>query len=174
VREVEIYEPGNRVRVRLQVNGQPLETQVETRTLLVHALRALGFKSVHVGCDTTSCGACTVILNGKSVKSCTVLAVEADGGDVLTLEGLSKDGRLHPIQEAFWEAHGAQCGYCTPGMIMEAFWLLKNNPNPSEEEIREGIAGNLCMCTGYLNIIKAIRLASERMRGSGQAERSGD
>ncbi|MEJ2770511.1 MULTISPECIES: glyceraldehyde dehydrogenase subunit gamma [unclassified Stygiolobus] len=160
---MKIIEKDQKAKITLKVNGEVHEVEVEPRRLLVHVLRDLGYTSVHVGCDTSNCGACTVIMNGRSVKSCTVLAVEAEGADILTVEGLSKDGKLHPIQEAFWDNHGLQCGYCTPGMIMEAYWLLKENPNPSEEDIREGISGNLCRCTGYQNIVKAIKDASLRL-----------
>ena len=160
---MKVVQPDEKVKITLKINGQTYETEVEPRRLLVHVLRDLGFTSVHIGCDTSNCGACTVIMNGKSVKSCTVLAVEADGAEILTVEGLAKDGNLHPIQEAFWEHHALQCGYCTPGMIMEAYWLLKENPNPTEEEIREGISGNLCRCTGYQNIVKAIKAAAEKL-----------
>lgn len=160
---MKIIEKDQKAKITLKVNGEVHEVEVEPRRLLVHVLRDLGYTSVHIGCDTSNCGACTVIMNGRSVKSCTVLAVEADGAEILTVEGLSKDGKLHPIQEAFWDNHALQCGYCTPGMIMEAYWLLKENPNPSEEEIREGISGNLCRCTGYQNIVKAIKDASLRL-----------
>lgn len=160
---MKIIEKDQKAKITLKVNGEVHEVEVEPRRLLVHVLRDLGYTSVHVGCDTSNCGACTVIMNGRSVKSCTVLAVEAEGADILTVEGLSKDGKLHPIQEAFWDNHGLQCGYCTPGMIMEAYWLLQENPNPSEEDIREGISGNLCRCTGYQNIVKAIKDASLRL-----------
>ncbi|MDT7872750.1 glyceraldehyde dehydrogenase subunit gamma [Stygiolobus sp. CP850M] len=160
---MKIIDKDQKAKITLKVNGEVHEVEVEPRRLLVHVLRDLGYTSVHVGCDTSNCGACTVIMNGRSVKSCTVLAVEAEGADILTVEGLSKDGKLHPIQEAFWDNHGLQCGYCTPGMIMEAYWLLKENPNPSEEDIREGISGNLCRCTGYQNIVKAIKDASLRL-----------
>ncbi len=150
--------PEEKVRIRVKVNGVWYEREVEPRKLLVHFLREdLGLTSVHVGCDTGHCGACTVIMNGVSVKSCQVLAVQADGAEILTLEGLAKDGKLHPIQEAFWEKHALQCGYCTPGFIMETYWLLSENPNPTEEEIRRGgLSGNLCRCTGYQNIIEPL------------------
>jgi carbon-monoxide dehydrogenase small subunit len=145
------------VRVHVNVNGEARESEVEPRLLLVHYLReVLGLTGSHVGCDTSNCGACTVLLNGESVKSCTVLAVQADGAEVTTVEGMSKDGELHPLQEAFWANHGLQCGYCTPGMIMAAADLLKRNPNPSEEEVRHGLEGNLCRCTGYHNIVKSV------------------
>ncbi|QIW23425.1 (2Fe-2S)-binding protein [Sulfolobus sp. S-194] len=160
---MKIINSDQKVKITLKINGEKHETEVEPRRLLVHVLRELGFTGVHIGCDTSNCGACTVIMNGKSVKSCTVLAVEADGAEILTVEGLAKDGKLHPIQEAFWENHALQCGYCTPGMIMEAYWLLREKPNPTEEEIREGISGNLCRCTGYQNIVKAIKAAAEKL-----------
>ncbi|MEM0173698.1 MAG: glyceraldehyde dehydrogenase subunit gamma [Sulfolobaceae archaeon] len=161
---MKVYEKDQKVKVKFKVNNEEHEVEVEPRRLLVHVLRDLGYTSVHIGCDTTNCGACTIIMNGMSVKSCTVLAVEADGSEILTLEGLSKDGKLHPIQEAFWEKHALQCGYCTPGMIMQAYWLLKEKPNPTEDEIRYYLSGNLCRCTGYLNIIEAVKLASEKLR----------
>jgi carbon-monoxide dehydrogenase small subunit len=149
------------VNVRLKVNGEEHELQVEPRLLLVHALRDdLGLTGTHVGCDTSNCGACTVHLDGKSVKSCTVLAVQADGAEVTTIEGLGSEGDLHPVQEAFWNNHGLQCGYCTPGMIMAAAGLLEENPKPSEQEIRHGLEGNLCRCTGYHNIIASVLDAS--------------
>jgi carbon-monoxide dehydrogenase small subunit len=155
------------VRVRVDVNGETRENEVEPRMLLVHYLRdVLGLTGTHVGCDTSNCGACTVHLNGDSVKSCTVLAVQADGAEVTTIEGLSHDGRLHPMQEAFWANHGLQCGYCTPGMIMAATDLLNRNPNPSEEDVRKGLEGNLCRCTGYHNIVKAVLDAASKGGGS--------
>ncbi|MBV8431838.1 MAG: (2Fe-2S)-binding protein [Solirubrobacterales bacterium] len=145
------------VPVRLHVNGVEHELEVEPRLLLVHALRDnLGLTGTHIGCDTSNCGACTVHLDGKAVKSCTVLAVQADGAQVTTIEGLAPEGELHPVQEAFWNDHGLQCGYCTPGMIMAAAGLLAENPNPTEEEVRRGLEGNLCRCTGYHNIVKAV------------------
>jgi carbon-monoxide dehydrogenase small subunit len=145
------------VSVRLHVNGVEHELEVEPRLLLVHALRdSLGLTGTHIGCDTSSCGACTVHLDGRAVKSCTVLAVQADGAEVTTIEGLAPEGELHPLQEAFWNDHGLQCGYCTPGMIMAAAGLLADNPNPTEEEVRHGLEGNLCRCTGYHNIVKAV------------------
>ncbi|BDR92310.1 glyceraldehyde dehydrogenase subunit gamma [Vulcanisaeta souniana] len=157
--------PEEKVRIRIKVNGVWYEREVEPRKLLVHFLREdLGFTSVHVGCDTGHCGACTVIMNGVSVKSCQVLAVQADGAEILTLEGLAKDGKLHPIQEAYWEKHALQCGYCTPGFIMETYYLLSENPNPTEEEIRRGLSGNLCRCTGYQNIIEAVKLAIQKLK----------
>ena len=137
----------------------------EPRTLLVHFIRdVLGLTGTHVGCDTSQCGACTILIDGQAVKSCTVLAVQASGSDILTIEGLAKDGVLHPLQEGFWEEHGLQCGYCTPGMIMTAVDLLQKNPSPSNEEIRRGIEGNLCRCTGYQNIVKAVRIRAADMR----------
>src|SRR5437764_4947129 len=145
------------VPVRLNVNGVEHQLEVEPRLLLVHALREnLGLTGTHVGCDTSNCGACTVHLDGKTVKSCTVLAVQADGTDVTTIEGLAPEGELHPVQEAFWNDHGLQCGYCTPGMIMAAAGLLAENPHPTEHEVRRGLEGNLCRCTGYHNIVKAV------------------
>ncbi len=156
-----------RLPVRVTVNGVDYAAEVEPRLLLVHFLRDnLGLTGTHVGCDTSQCGACTVIMNGKAVKSCTVLAVQATGAEITTIEGLANDGELHPLQEGFWEEHGLQCGYCTPGMIMTAVDLLANNPSPTEEEIRKGIEGNLCRCTGYQNIVKAIQYAAREMSGS--------
>ena len=153
------------VRVSMTVNGRQHSAEVEPRLLLVHFLRdTLGLTGTHVGCDTSNCGACTCHLNGEAVKSCTVLAVQADGGEVLTIEGMGREGSLHPLQDAFWAHHGLQCGYCTPGMIMAATDLLKRNPNPTEEEVRKGLEGNLCRCTGYQNIIKAVRAAAVEMR----------
>jgi aerobic carbon-monoxide dehydrogenase small subunit len=153
------------ISVNLTVNGQHRGGEVEPRMLLVHFIRdVLSLTGTHVGCDTSQCGACTVIMNGKAVKSCTVLAVQAQGADIMTIEGLARNGELHPIQEGFWEEHGLQCGYCTPGMIMTAFDLLQKNPAPTDEEIRRGIEGNLCRCTGYQNIVKAIHYAAEKMR----------
>jgi aerobic carbon-monoxide dehydrogenase small subunit len=151
------------VKVSLTVNGERHELDVEPRLLLVHLLRdRLGLTGTHVGCDTSNCGACTVHLDGDAVKSCTILAVQADGGEVKTIEGMAAaDGTLHPLQEAFWNDHALQCGYCTPGMIMSAADLLKRNPNPSEEEIRSGLEGNLCRCTGYHNIVRAVQDAAK-------------
>ena len=143
------------------VNGTPHELDVEPRRLLVQALREdLDLTGTHVGCDTSQCGACTVFVDGRSAKSCTIFAVQADGSAVTTIEGLAKDGQLHPLQEGFWEEHGLQCGYCTPGMIMSAANLLNDNPKPSETEIREGISGNFCRCTGYQHIVNAIQSAA--------------
>ena len=147
--------------LKLVVNGRPVETRIEPHTLLVDLLRGpLGLTGTHVGCDTTQCGACTVLLDGEAVKSCTVLAVQADGREVTTIEGLAHDGELHPLQRAFHEEHALQCGYCTPGMIMAAADLLQRNPNPTEEEVRHGLEGNLCRCTGYHNIVKAVQAAA--------------
>ena len=149
------------VRVNVTVNGESREAEVEPRLLLVHYLRDnLGLTGTHIGCDTSNCGACTVHLNGEAVKSCTLLAVQAVGAEIKTIEGMGQEGNLHPLQEAFWEHHGLQCGYCTPGMIMAGADLLAKNPNPSEEEVREALAGNLCRCTGYHNIVKAVIAAS--------------
>ena len=151
--------------VSVTVNGKQYSNEVEPRLLLVHYLRdVLGLTGTHVGCDTSQCGACTILLNGDAVKSCTVLAVQADEAEITTIEGLANGEELHPLQEGFWEMHGLQCGYCTPGMIMTAVDLLKRNPSPSEEEIRKGIQGNLCRCTGYHNIVKSIQYAAEHMR----------
>jgi len=153
------------MRITLNVNGQAREDDVEPRMLLVHYLReTAGLTGTHVGCETTLCGACTVLLDGRAVKSCTVLAVQADGASVTTVEGLARDGELHPVQEGFWEEHGLQCGYCTPGMIMASVDLLSRNPNPTEEEIRHAIEGNLCRCTGYQHIVKAVQFAAARIR----------
>jgi aerobic carbon-monoxide dehydrogenase small subunit len=153
-------------KISLIVNGNPVNANVDPRTLLVQFLREnLRLTGTHVGCDTSQCGACVVHLDGKAVKSCTTLAVMADGHEVRTIEGLAADGApLHPMQEAFREHHGLQCGFCTPGMIMRSYRLLQENPNPADEEIRMGIAGNLCRCTGYQNIVKAIRYAADRMQ----------
>ncbi|MGH2780403.1 MAG: (2Fe-2S)-binding protein [Thermoleophilaceae bacterium] len=152
---------GATVRVHATVNGERHESDVEARLLLVHWLRdVLGLTGTHVGCDTTNCGACTVHLNGEAVKSCTVLAAQADGAEVTTIEGLARGDSLHPLQDAFWEKHGLQCGFCTPGMIMAAADLLQRNPDPSDEEIRHGLEGNLCRCTGYQNIVEAVKAAA--------------
>ncbi len=151
-------------RITLKVNGTQHEHDVEPRVLLVHYLReTLSLTGTHVGCDTSQCGACTVLLDGRTVKSCTVLAVQADGGEVKTVEGLAKDGALHPLQEGFWEEHGLQCGFCTPGMLMAACGLLASNPHPDEHAIRRGLEGNLCRCTGYHNIVKAVQLAAKKL-----------
>ncbi len=151
--------------ISVTVNGATHTSDVEPRLLLVEYLRdTLNMTGTHVGCDTSGCGACTVILNGSAVKSCTVFAVQADGGEVTTVEGLATNGDLHPIQEGFWEMHGLQCGFCTPGMIMSSVDLLQKNPDPSEDEIRRGLAGNFCRCTGYHNIVKAVQYAAEKMQ----------
>jgi carbon-monoxide dehydrogenase small subunit len=157
----------SKVQVSLTVNGKPVEASAEPRTLLIHFLREqLNLTGPHIGCDTTHCGACTVDLNGKSVKSCTMFAVQAAGAEVMTIEGVANaDGTLHALQEGFREMHGLQCGFCTPGMITRAYRLLKENPKPTEEEIRFGIAGNLCRCTGYQNIVKAIQYAAAKISG---------
>jgi carbon-monoxide dehydrogenase small subunit len=160
------------VPVRLKVNGVEHHLDVEPRVLLVHALRErLGLTGTHVGCDTSNCGACTVHMDGSPVKSCTVLAVQADGAEVTTIEGLGSDGSLHPVQEAFWNDHGLQCGFCTPGMIMMAAGFLAENPNPTEAEVRRALDGNLCRCTGYHNIVKAV-LDASRGKTPAMAEQS--
>ena len=158
-----------KTRVAMTVNGKAVEALVEPRTLLIHFLREdLALTGPHIGCDTTHCGACTVDLDGKSVKSCTVFAVQADGADIRTIEGIAAaDGTLHALQEGFREMHGLQCGFCTPGMLMSSYVLLHNNPKPSEEEIRRGISGNLCRCTGYQNIVGAVQYASAKMAQGG-------
>jgi aerobic carbon-monoxide dehydrogenase small subunit len=161
-----------KVQIALKVNGKAVDALVEPRTLLIHFLREqLNLTGPHIGCDTSHCGACTVDLNGKSVKSCTMFAVQADGADVLTIEGMAAaDGTLHALQEGFREMHGLQCGFCTPGMIMRGYRLLKENANPSEDEIRFGISGNLCRCTGYQNIVKAIQYAAAKLSGASVKE----
>jgi aerobic carbon-monoxide dehydrogenase small subunit len=149
------------IPVRITVNGRTHESEVEPRLLLVHYLRdVLGLTGTHVGCDTTNCGACTIHLDGEAVKSCTVLTAQADGAEVTTIEGLGSQDDMHPLQEAFWNEHALQCGYCTPGMIMAAADLLRRNPTPSDEEIRDGLEGNLCRCTGYHNIVEAVKSAA--------------
>lgn len=154
------------IPITFKVNGQTVKSFVEPRDLLVYFLRdTLRLTGTHVGCDTTQCGACTVEMNGRAVKSCTVLAAQANGAEITTIEGLGTDGKLHPMQEAFREKHGAQCGYCTPGMIMTAVNFLKKNPAPDEAEIRHALEGNLCRCTGYVNIVEAVQWAAARMRG---------
>jgi carbon-monoxide dehydrogenase small subunit len=157
--------------ISVTVNGRTHKSDVEPRTLLVHYLRdQLNLTGTHVGCDTSQCGACTILMDGVSVKSCTVLAAQADGANITTIEGLAQDGNLHPLQEGFWEKHGLQCGFCTPGMIMSACDLLQHNPNPTEAEIRHGLEGNLCRCTGYQNIVKAVQYAAAKMRGEEPVE----
>jgi aerobic carbon-monoxide dehydrogenase small subunit len=154
-----------RQRVTVTVNGQQRSAEVEPRTLLVHFLRDhLGHTGTHVGCDTSQCGACVVSVDGVTTKSCTMFAVQADGSEITTIEGLAEQGAYHPVQEGFWEKHGLQCGYCTPGMIMSSVALLERNPNPSEEEIRHELEGNICRCTGYQNIVRAVQYAAEKMR----------
>jgi carbon-monoxide dehydrogenase small subunit len=151
--------------IHVSVNGVARSAQVESRLLLVHLLReAFSMTGTHIGCDTTHCGACTVLLDGVPVKSCTVLAVQADGREVSTVEGLEQNGALHPVQEGFWQEHGLQCGYCTPGMMLTGAALLARNPDPTEEEIRQAISGNLCRCTGYVNIVKAIQYAAAKLK----------
>jgi carbon-monoxide dehydrogenase small subunit len=155
------------VRVSLTVNGREQTADVEPRLLLVHFLRdTLGLTGTHVGCDTSNCGACTCHVDGEAVKSCTVLTVQADGAEVKTIEGMGQEGGLHPLQDAFWKNHGLQCGYCTPGMIMAAADLIARTPNPSEHDVREALAGNLCRCTGYHNIVKAVQAAAAEMSGA--------
>ena len=154
-----------RHRIGVTVNGEAHEAEVESRLLLVHFIRdVLRLTGTHIGCDTTHCGACTVLVDGRPVKSCTVLAVQADGREVMTVEGLEKDGKLHPVQEGFWQEHGLQCGFCTPGMMMTAYAFLERNLAPTEEEIRWAISGNLCRCTGYVNIVNSIAYAAEKLR----------
>ena len=151
--------------ISVTINGTRHASSVESRMLLVHYLRdELGLTGTHVGCDTSQCGACTVIVDGAAVKSCTVLAVQANGSEVTTIEGLAQDGELHPVQEGFWEEHGLQCGFCTPGIIMTLHQVLEEEPDPSEEEIRHKLAGNICRCTGYQNIVKAAQFAARRMQ----------
>ncbi len=151
------------IPINVTVNGVKHQAEVEPRTLLVYFLREhLSLTGTHVGCDTSQCGACTILMNGRAVKSCTILAVQADGAEITTIEGLAREGALHPVQEGFREKHGLQCGYCTPGMIMTAVDLLKTNPKPTEEEIRHALEGNLCRCTGYVNIVEAIKWAAHQ------------
>ena len=153
------------MKVEITINGEHHVHDVEPRTLLVHLIRdVVGLTGTHIGCETSLCGACTILLNGEAVKSCTVLAVQADGQEVTTIEGLANNGELHPVQEGFWECHGLQCGFCTPGMILTATQLLERNKKPTEAEIRKGIEGNLCRCTGYQHIIDAVQYAAKKMR----------
>ena len=153
-------------RITVTVNGKSHTSDVEDRTLLVHYLREqLNLTGTHIGCDTSQCGACVVVVDGNSVKSCTTLAAQCDHASVTTIEGLAQDGNLHPLQEGFWECHGLQCGFCTPGMIMSAYDMLQQNPNPSDDEVRHGLEGNLCRCTGYHNIVRAVQYAAAKMRG---------
>ena len=152
-------------KIRIKVNGADMEADVESRLLLVHCIRdVFGLTGTHIGCYTTHCGACTVHLDGKPIKSCTLFAVQADGCEIKTVEGLEQDGKLHPVQEGFWQEHGLQCGFCTPGMMMTSVALLEEKPNPTEEEIRLAISGNLCRCTGYMNIVKSIQYAAQKLR----------
>jgi carbon-monoxide dehydrogenase small subunit len=156
--------------VALTVNGEARQADVEPRLLLVHLLRdTFGLTGTHIGCDTSNCGACTVLVDGRSAKSCTMLAVSASGAEIRSIEGMADGANLHPLQQAFWDQHGLQCGFCTPGMIMQAAWLLGQNPDPSEQEIREGISGNLCRCTGYVNIVKAIKQAAGELSAAESA-----
>jgi carbon-monoxide dehydrogenase small subunit len=156
------------MRVEVTINGERRETDVEPRLLLVHLIREVfRLTGTHVGCDTTHCGACTVLLDDRPVKSCTVFAVQADGRRLVTVEGLEQDGKLHPVQNGFMQEHGLQCGYCTPGMLMTSYAFLRQNPQPTEEEIRWAVSGNLCRCTGYVNIVKAIQYAADRLREGG-------
>jgi aerobic carbon-monoxide dehydrogenase small subunit len=156
-----------KVAISVTVNGQSHSAEVEPRLLLVHFLREnLGLTGTHVGCDTSQCGACVVHLNGQPVKSCTMLAAQADGAEIKTIEGLAQNGQLHPVQEGFWEMHGLQCGFCTPGMIMTSVALLEREPNPSEDEIRHALEGNLCRCTGYQNIVRSVQWAASKMSGA--------
>jgi carbon-monoxide dehydrogenase small subunit len=153
------------VKIDISINGQKCEADVEPRLLLVHFIRDMaGLTGTHIGCETSICGACTALLDGKAVKTCSILAVQANGSEITTIEGLAKDGQLHPLQEGFWECHGLQCGYCTPGMIMSAYGLLQENPNLSEEQIRHGLEGNLCRCTGYQNIVDSVKYAAAKMQ----------
>src|ERR1043166_6328989 len=157
------------MHVKIKINGKLYEKDVEPRLLLTHFIRDVaGLTGTHIGCETSICGACTVLANGLAVKSCTMFAVQADGADVVTIEGMAKDGQLHPLQEGFWEEHGLQCGYCTPGMIMAAADLLSRNQNPSDDEIRHALEGNLCRCTGYQHIINSVRYAAGKRRAQGK------
>ncbi len=154
------------MKISLTINGKTTEEDVEPRLLLVHLIRdRAGLTGTHIGCESSICGACTVLLDGKAVKSCTMLAVQADGCNLTTVEGLAVNGELHPVQEGFWEKHGLQCGFCTPGMLMSACGLLKENPDPTEDEIRHGLEGNLCRCTGYQNIVDAVKYAADKSNG---------
>jgi len=154
-------------KVATTINGRRHEDEVEPRLLLVHYIRDVaGLTGTHIGCDTSQCGACTILVDGQAVKSCTMFAVQAEGKSLTTIEGMAKDGELHPLQQAFWDEHGLQCGYCTPGMIMAAAYLLSENPSPTDDEIRKGLEGNLCRCTGYVNIVKSVRSAAATMGGA--------
>ncbi len=153
------------MKIILSINGQKHEAEVEPRLLLVHFIRDLaGLTGTHIGCETSICGACTVLMDGSAVKSCAMLAVQADGAEITTIEGLAMNGQLHPVQEGFWECHGLQCGYCTPGMILASVGLLKENPSPTEDQIRHGLEGNLCRCTGYQHIVDAVKYAADKMK----------
>ena len=164
-KESEVSELSTKV-IHTKINGRDYTHEVEPRLLLIHYIRdVVGLTGSHVGCETSLCGACTVLVDGQAVKSCTMLTVQADGSEILTVEGLAQNGNLHPIQEGFWECHGLQCGFCTPGMIIAAYQLLQRNPDPTEDEIRRGIKGNLCRCTGYQHIVDAVQYAAEKMRG---------
>lgn len=157
----------SKIPIKLKVNGKPYALEVEPRLLLVELIReALDLTGTHVGCDTTYCGACTVLMNGQAVKSCTMFAVQADGAEIVTVEGLTKNGEIHPIQKAFGDAYGLQCGYCTPGLLLATYQLLSHNRQPNEKDMRKAIAGNTCRCTGYQNIFKAIQLAAQNMKGA--------
>jgi aerobic carbon-monoxide dehydrogenase small subunit len=161
-----LLEPVSVARVTMRVNGKEYSGEVEPRLLLVHFLREnLDLTGTHIGCDTSNCGACTVLLNGQAIKSCTLLTVQADGAELETVEGLEQNGQLHPLQEGFFQEHGLQCGFCTPGMLLSSKALLARNPSPTEAEIRRGISGNLCRCTGYVNIVKAIQYGAAKLRG---------
>ncbi|PYU95106.1 MAG: carbon monoxide dehydrogenase [Acidobacteria bacterium] len=152
------------MKTRVHLNGAWREDDVEPRLLLVHYLREVaGLTGTHIGCETSICGACTVLLNGEAVKSCTLFAVQADGAEITTIEGLATDGKLHPLQQGFWEEHGLQCGFCTPGMILASYQLLRRNPHPTQDEIRKGLEGNLCRCTGYQHIVKAVEWAAQKI-----------
>jgi len=155
-----------KTKISVTINGESYTHEVEPRLLLIHYLRdVVGLKGPHIGCETSICGACTVAVNGKAMKACTMFAVQADGAEILTVEGLAENGKLHPLQEAFWNEHALQCGFCTPGMLITARELLQRNPNPTEEEIRHGLEGNLCRCTGYQHIVSAVKAAAARMGG---------
>jgi len=157
------------MQVQVTVNGEKRQAEIEPRLLLVHLIREMfRLTGTHIGCDTTHCGACTVLLDGRPVKSCTVFAAQADGRDIMTVEGLERNGTLHPVQEGFMQEHGLQCGYCTPGMLMTSYAFLQKRPNPTEDEIRWAISGNLCRCTGYVNIVKSIEYAAAKMRQEGR------
>ena len=166
MQEGSITRRSGKIKIHARINGKTVEEEVEPRMLLVHFIREkLGLTGTHIGCDTSNCGSCTVIYNGKSVKSCTMLAVQADESNIETIESLEKQGHLNAVQEAFRENHGLQCGFCTPGMIMEIAWFLRENPHPNEDQIRWGISGNMCRCTGYQNIVESVKAASESMGG---------